>query len=565
MAYRAPVEQIAFILNHVVPFGRLADTERYAEATPETVNAILSEAGKLTSNVIAPLNRAGDLTPARLENGVLRSSPGYADGFRAIAEGGWVGLSADPEYGGMGLPQALNTAVADMMSGACLALQLNPLLTQGQIEALEHHASDEIKALYLPRLTSGDWSGSMNLTEPQAGSDVGALTTRAEPAGDGTYRVTGQKIFITWGDSDVTANVCHLVLARLPDAAPGTRGISLFMVPKFIPDENGDPGARNSLHVVSLEHKLGIHGSPTCVMSFDGAKGWLVGEEHKGMAAMFTMMNAARLGVGTQGVGVAEAALQQAVAYAQDRNQMGPIIGHPDVRRMLATARAEVFAARALCLACATAIDMARATGDDDWAARAAFLTPIAKAYGTDVGCRVADAGVQVHGGMGYIEETGAAQYLRDVRITPIYEGTNGIQAMDLVGRKLADGGDAALRLLDEAGDDARKAHAICPEMADLVWQATEALREGTQAMLDSGMSDRFAGAVPYLHAFARVLGAIYHIRAAGKGGEAERKLARVYITRILPRMYADLAEARAGVADLDAIPDAALAGAASA
>ncbi|MDO5612790.1 MAG: acyl-CoA dehydrogenase [Paracoccus sp. (in: a-proteobacteria)] len=565
MAYRAPVEQIAFILNHVVPFGRLADTDRYAEATPETVSAILSEAGKLTSNVIAPLNRNGDLTPARLENGVLRSSPGYAEGFRAIAEGGWVGLSADPEYGGMGLPQALNTAVADMMSGACLALQLNPLLTQGQIEALEHHASDELKALYLPRLTSGDWSGSMNLTEPQAGSDVGALTTRAEPAGDGTYRVTGQKIFITWGDSDVTANVCHLVLARLPDAAPGTRGISLFMVPKFIPDENGDPGARNSLHVVSLEHKLGIHGSPTCVMSFDGAKGWLVGEEHKGMAAMFTMMNAARLGVGTQGVGVAEAALQQAVAYAQDRNQMGPIIGHPDVRRMLATARAEVFAARALCLACATAIDMARATGDDDWAARAAFLTPIAKAYGTDVGCRVADAGVQVHGGMGYIEETGAAQYLRDVRITPIYEGTNGIQAMDLVGRKLADGGDAALRLLDEAGDDARKAHAICPEMADLVWQATEALREGTQAMLDSGMSDRFAGAVPYLHAFARVLGAVYHIRAAENGGEAERKLARVYISRVLPRMHADLAEARAGVADLDAIPDEALAGAAPA
>ncbi|MDO5706837.1 MAG: acyl-CoA dehydrogenase, partial [Paracoccus sp. (in: a-proteobacteria)] len=467
--------------------------------------------------------------------------------------------------GGMGLPQALNMAVADMMAGACLALQLNPLLTQGQIEALEHHASDEIKELYLPRLTGGDWSGSMNLTEPQAGSDVGALSTRAERADDGTYRVTGQKIFITWGDSDVTANVCHLVLARLPDGAPGTRGISLFMVPKFLPDENGEPGVANSLHVVSLEHKLGIHGSPTCVMSFEGAKGWLVGEEHKGMAAMFTMMNAARLGVGVQGVGVAEAALQQAVEYATERNQMGPIITHPDVRRMLATARAEVFAARAICLGCATALDMARATGDDHWSARAAFLTPIAKAYGTDVGCRVADTGVQVHGGMGYIEETGAAQYLRDVRITPIYEGTNGIQAMDLVGRKLADGGEAALRLLDEAGDEARRAHAVCADLADQVWQATEALREGTQAMLDAGMADRFAGAVPYLSAFARVLGAICHLRAAQAGGEDHKHLARIYITRILPRYAGDLAEARAGVADLDALSDQAMAGAVTA
>ena len=568
MAYRAPVEQIAFILNHVVGFGQLAETERFAEATPETVDAILNEAGKLTSNVLAPLNRAGDLHPARLENGVLRSSPGYAEGFRAIADGGWVGLAADPEYGGMGLPQALNMAVADMMAGACIALQLNPLLTQGQIEALEHHASDELKELYLPRLNSGDWSGSMNLTESQAGSEVGALSTRAEPAGDGTYRVTGQKIFITWGDSDVTANVCHLVLARLPDGGPGTRGISLFMVPKFLPDENGEPGVANSLHVVSLEHKLGIHGSPTCVMSFDGATGWLVGEEHKGMAAMFTMMNAARLGVGMQGVGVAEAALQQAVAYATEREQMGPIIRHPDVRRMLATARAEVFAARAICLSCATALDMARATGDAEWGARAAFLTPIAKAHGTDVGCRVADIGVQVHGGMGYVEETGAAQYLRDVRITPIYEGTNGIQAMDLVGRKLSDGGDAALRILDEILDEARNIKSRQCELsglADLIWQAAETLREGTQAMLDSGLEDRFAGAVPYLHAFARVLGAVSHLRAAAAGGEAQRVLARIYITRVLPRYAADLVEAGAGVDDLNALDDAVMAGAVTA
>ncbi|WP_265500158.1 acyl-CoA dehydrogenase [Paracoccus beibuensis] len=561
MSYKAPVEQIDFILSHVVPFGDLSATSRFAEATAETATAILSEAGKLAQNVLAPLNRAGDEHPARLENGVVRSSPGFAEGFRAIADGGWVGVSADPEYGGMGLPQALNMAVAEMMSGACLALQLNPLLTQGQIEALEHHASDELKALYLPKLIGGEWSGTMNLTEPGAGSDVGALTTRAEPAGDGTYRIRGQKIYITWGDSDVTANTCHLVLARLPGAAKGTRGISLFMVPKLIPDDEGNPGVANSLKVVSLEEKLGIHGSPTCVMSYEGATGWLVGEEHKGMAAMFTMMNVARLGVGMQGVGVAEAALQKAVAYATDRSQMGPIIRHPDVRRMLATARAEVFAARAIGLGCATAIDMARATGEVEHAARAAFLTPIAKAYGTDVGIRVADMGVQVHGGMGYVEETGAAQYLRDVRITSIYEGTNGIQAMDLVGRKLADGGDAALRLLDEVADGAKAAQSAHPDLAHQLWQAAETLREATHALLEREMPDRFAGAVPYLTAFARVLGGHYHLRAAVAGGAAHQALARVFLARVLPRYVGDLAEVQAGVADLLALDDAALAG----
>ena len=559
MAYTAPVKQIEFILNEVVSFPQLAETGVFAEATPETVSAILSEAGKLASEVIAPVNRAGDLTPARLENGKLRSTPGYAEAFRALAEGGWIGVSANPEYGGMGLPQALNMAVMEMVASGCLALQLNPLLTQGQIEALEHHGSDELKALYLPKLISGEWSGTMNLTEPQAGSDVGALTSKAERAGDGTYRVTGQKIFITWGDSDVTENVCHLVLARLPDGGAGTRGISLFMVPKFIPDEAGNPGVANDLRVVSLEHKLGIHGSPTCVMSFEGAKGWLVGEEHKGMAAMFTMMNAARLGVGVQGVAQAEAALQAATSYATERVQMGPIIRHPDVRRMLAESRAEVFAARSICLACATALDMARATGSEEWAARAALLTPIAKAYGTDVGIRVADTAVQIHGGMGYIEETGAAQYLRDVRITAIYEGTNGIQAMDLVGRKLADGGTAAMTLLDEILDGAKAAQASEPELAHQVWQAAETLREATLELLERDLPERFSGAVPYLSAFARVLGAAYHALAAMRGGNAA--LARVYINRILPHYTGDLAAARAGLADLEALDDAVFAG----
>ena len=561
MAYRAPVDDIAFILRSVVPLAPVAATERFAEASDDTAAAVLTEAGRLATEALAPLNRGSDLTPARLENGAVRSSPGFAEGFRAIADGGWVGLSASPDHGGAGLPQTLNVAVGEMLAGACLSLQLNPLLTQGQIEALEHHASDELKAIYLPKLISGEWNGTMNLTEPGAGSDVGALTTRAERAGDGTYRITGQKIFITWGDSDVNENTCHAVLARLPDGGPGTRGISLFMVPKYIPDDNGRPGVGNSLRVVSLEHKMGIHGSPTCVMSYEGATGWLIGEEHKGMAAMFTMMNNARLAVGMQGVAVAEAALQHAAAYAAERVQFAPIIRHADVRRMLATGRAEVFAARAICLACAQALDLAAATGDADCAARAAFLTPIAKAYGTDVGCRVADMGVQVHGGMGFIEETGAAQYLRDVRITPIYEGTNGIQAMDLVGRKMMDGGEMAFRLIDEVLDGAKSAQATLPDLAKAVWDAAETLRDATAALVEAGQQDRFAGAVPYLTAFARVLGAHFHLIAAQAGGDDRRALARIFVTRILPRNAGDLAEARAGVADLEAVPDAAFAG----
>ncbi len=556
MPYRSPVAEIRFILDQVVPLAPVAATEMFAEATGDTVEAILTEAGRLCDEVMAPLNRNGDLTPARLENGVVRTSPGFKEGYQAIAEGGWVAIAATQEFGGMGLPQTLCVAVNDLMSGACLSLQLNPLLTQGQIEALEHHASDELKELYLPKLISGEWSGTMNLTEPQAGSDVGALRTKAEPLGDGTYAVTGQKIFISWGDSDVTANICHLVLARLPDAAPGTKGISLFMVPKFIPDANGNPGVANSLKVVSLEHKMGLHGSPTCVMAFDGATGWMVGEPGKGMAAMFTMMNNARLAVGVQGIGIAEGAYQKALEYAQERVQFAPIIEHADVRRMLAEMKAEVFAARSIALACAVALDMGRATGNDDWAARAALLTPIAKAYGTDIGMWVAEQGVQVHGGMGFIEETGAAQFYRDVRVTAIYEGTNGIQAMDLVGRKMMDQGRAAFRLLQEVEDEAKAARAVLPDLAEDVWAAAETLREATEVLLAQGMQDRFAGAVPYLRAFARVLGAHYHLRAAIAAGadSARAKLAAVYIRRLLPQYAAALAEAREGAEGLYAL-----------
>ena len=510
----------------------------------------------MCDEVMAPLIRNGDLHPAKLENGVVRSSPGFKEAYEQIAEGGWVGISSPVEYGGMGLPLTMAIAVNDMMSGANLALQLNPLLTQGQIDALEHHASDEIKELYLPKLISGEWSGTMNLTEPQAGSDVGALRTKAEPNGDGTYSVTGQKIFISWGDSDMTKNVCHLVLARLPDGAPGTKGISLFMVPKYIPDANGNPGVANSLKVVSLEHKMGLHGSPTCVMSFEGAKGWMVDGPNKGMAAMFTMMNNARLNVGVEGIGIAEGAYQKALAYAQDRVQFKPIIEHADVRRMLASMKAEVFAARSIALACAVAIDMGHATGDEAWTARAALLTPIAKAYGTDTGMWVSDQGIQVHGGMGFIEETGAAQYFRDVRVTAIYEGTNGIQSMDLVGRKMMDGGKAAFRLLQEVEEDAKAGREALPDLADAVWQAAETLREHTEWMIGQDMQDRFAGSVPYLKAFARVLGAHFHLRAAIAEGAGSRhaKLAAVYIRRLLPQFAAALAEAREGAEGLYAL-----------
>ena len=564
MPYRAPVSEFAFIFDHVVGYDQVAGTELFAEAGRDTAEAILTEAGRLCDQVLAPLQRVGDLHPARLENGVVRTSPGFAEGYRALAEGGWCGISASPEWGGMGLPTTLTMAVNDMMAGACLSLQLNPLMTQGQIEALEHHASDALKALYIPKLVSGDWCGTMNLTEPQAGSDVGALRTKAEPNGDGTHAISGQKIFISWGDNDFSGNVCHLVLARLPDAPEGTRGISLFMVPKLVPDAEGNPGRANALRVVSLEHKLGLHGSPTAVMEYDRATGWMVGEPHGGLKAMFTMMNNARLGVGTQGIGAAEGAWQQALAFAQERRQgraggSGTIIEHADVRRMLAGMKAELFAARAIALACAVATDMARAMGDGNCAARAAFLTPIAKAYGTDTGISVAQAGIQVHGGMGFIEETGAAQYLRDVRVTAIYEGTNGIQAMDLVGRKLADGGEAACRLLEEVQAGAEAARPRLPDLAGEVWGAAETLREATEALLAQPAEARNAAAVAYLRAFALVLGGHFHLKAAlAEAAPGPRtRLARVHIRRLLPEHAGLLAAIGEAGADILALsPD---------
>jgi len=549
--YQAPVSEIQFCLNHVLGFDRLAKTERFAEATGETAEAILTEAARLCEDVLNPLQRAGDQHPARLENGVVRCSPGFREGYQAIAGGGWVGIAADPAFGGMGLPLALASCVGEMMGSACMALHLAPLLAQGQIEAVECHASDTIKALYLPKLISGEWTATMNLTEPQAGSDVGALRTRAEPAGGGTYRVTGQKIFITYGDHDVAENICHMVLARLPDGAAGTRGLSLFLVPKFIPDARGNPGVGNSLKPISLEHKMGLHGSPTAVMEFDAATGWLIGEEHGGMAAMFTMMNSARLGVAIQGVSVAEASYQKALEFARERRQ-GPtaeqgedaIIGHADVRRMLMRMKVLTLAARALCLDLAVSLDMATATGDAGWVARAAFLTPLAKSFASDTGCDVADIGIQVHGGMGFIEETGAAQYFRDARVTRIYEGTNGIQAMDLVGRKLRDGGAAAFALLDEISK-------TDPSLASAVAD----LRATTQAVLEMpDINDRCAGAVAYQRAFALLLGGHYLFCAASDGDSRRTALARFYAAHLLPEVAALCASARVGAEGLYAL-----------
>lgn len=559
MPYHAPANDFQFILEHIVDYSRVMQTNRFSDVDIDIVSAILAEAAKLSSDVIAPLNKGSDTNGATLNNGIVTTSPGFAQAFAQIAEGGWIGMLADPEHGGMGLPLSVATAVNEMMAGACLSLSLNPLMSQGQIEALEHHASDEIKSLYLPHLLSGAWQGTMNLTESGAGSDVGALRTKAERNADGTYNITGQKIFITWGDNDFGGNICHLVLARLPDGAPGTKGISLFMVPKFIPNAGGSLGEPNTLSVVSLEHKLGIHGSPTCVMDYNNAKGWLVGGEHEGMKCMFTMMNNARLGVAVQGVGIAEAATQSALAYALDRTQgrspieggSGTIADHADVRRMLATMRADTFVARSIALACGIALDL----GHEDAGQKAlgSFLIPIAKAFGTDTGHDVAQMGVQVHGGMGYIEETGAAQFARDARITSIYEGTNGIQAMDLVSRKLMDDGEAAFALLDEIETFAEAARAQRPELAKRVWDAAETLREGVEAVIALPLNDRFAGAVPFLRAFARVLGGHYHLKAAlAEGRDSKRaKLAAFYIQRLLPEHGPLLAQARLGASGL--------------
>jgi alkylation response protein AidB-like acyl-CoA dehydrogenase len=578
-AYTAPIEDMRFTLSHLADLNSIAALPGYEDATPDLIDAVLKEAGRLAGEVLAPLNHSGDREGASFENGVVRTATGFPDAYRQYVEGGWGSLPFDPEFGGQGLPWTLATAVQEMWNAANMSFSLAPLLTQGAVELLQVHGSAAQKATYLPNLISGHWTGTMNLTEPQAGSDVGALKTRAERAGD-HYLITGQKIYITWGEHDCADNIVHMVLARLPDAPAGTRGISLFIVPKFLVNADGTLGQRNDLRCVSLEHKLGINASPTAVMAYGdsgGAIGYLVGAENRGMECMFTMMNNARISVGVQGLAIAERAYQQARDFARERIQSReidsrdgpgvPIIRHPDVRRMLLTMKSHIEAMRALAYTGAAALD--RAKRDPDPAARSAaqaridLLTPIIKAWLTDCGCEIASLGVQVHGGMGFIEETGAAQHYRDARILPIYEGTNGIQAIDLIGRKvLRDGGDAAKALFSEirgelGGSDARPARAVLTALKDLE-AATDWLVERGAADIQAAA----AAASPYLRLFGTVAGGwlmaradaaarrALHGKEAGHNStflNAKVASAQFYAENILPRAAADFAAATRG------------------
>lgn len=568
-AYHAPLADMRFVLNHVIGLETLAALPECAGADPELVEAVLEEAGRLAAGEMAPLNRLGDCQGAQLQaDGTVRTPPGFAAAWRLFVAGGWNGLPCAPEYGGQGLPWLVGLAVQEIWQAANMAFALCPMLNQGAVELLEAHADPALKARYLPKMVSGVWTGTMNLTEPAAGSDLAAIRSRARPEGE-HYRITGQKIFITYGEHDLAENIIHLVLARLPDAPAGTRGLSLFLVPKFLPDAQGNPGVRNDLKAVSLERKLGIHASPTAVMSFGdqgGAIGWLVGAENRGLEGMFTMMNNARLSVGLQGVAIAERAWQQARAYARERIQgravgaamdgSGPILHHPDVRRMLMTMKALTEAGRALVARAAWAIDVGRRHPDRQTAAAARasldLLTPVVKGWCTDMGCEVASLGVQVHGGMGFIEETGAAQHYRDARIAPIYEGTNGIQAADLVFRKLArDGGAAARAFLAEMMAESEEPQAL-PALAAALKESCARLERATGVMVArtaTAPAAAAATAFPYLHLFGYCAGGMMlarsariaaALRAAGRGDpdwlEAKIITARFYLSQILPR-----------------------------
>jgi len=552
MTYRAPVTDIAFALKHSAGFGSALAEGLYGDLDEDVVDAVLAEAGRFASDIIAPLNTVGDRQGARFKDGIVTTPDGWRQAYRDWAAAGWNGLSAPTEWGGQGLPHAINSACNEMWNSASLAFGIGVILTMGAVEALMAHGSERLKKIYVPKLVSGEWTGTMQLTEPQAGSDVGALRTKAERAGDGTYRLTGQKIFITYGEHDLTDNIIHFVLARLPDAPAGTRGLSLFLVPKFLPNADGSPGARNDVRAHSIEHKLGIHASPTCTMVYGdqgGAIGYLIGEENRGMACMFTMMNQARLAVALQGVAIAERSTQQALAYARDRKQgraagakevSSAIIAHPDVRRMLLSMRSQTRAARAICYATAVAIDRAHRSADehDRQAAqeRASLLTPVAKAYATDVGVEVSSLGIQVHGGMGYIEETGAAQHYRDARITAIYEGTNGIQAIDLVTRKLplAQGATAKGHVAELRRTVERVRAANNPAFGATgarLGEAVDSLERTTSWLLGRSLDDAsLAGATPYLRLFATATGgallAEEALAAARVGSEPEGRIA---------------------------------------
>jgi len=585
MPYRSPVGDILFSLDAVADLKGMISNGLAGDLDWDAVTSIVGEAGRFATEEVAPLNRPGDLNGARYENGVVTTAPGFADVYRRWAEAGWNGVSAPAEFGGMGLPHLVNVACTEIWNGASMGFALCPLLTEGAIGALKAYGSRELLDRYLAPMVSGRWTGTMNLTEPQAGSDLNAVRTRAERADDGSYRLFGQKIFITYGEHDMAENIVHLVLARLPGAPAGTRGLTLFLAPKFLVSADGSLGERNDLRCAGIEHKLGIHASPTCVMVYgdnEGAKAWRVGEENRGLAAMFVMMNAARLAVGTQGVAIGERAYQQALSYARERRQgrganggegMVPIIGHADVQRMLMTMKANVQAARGVCHLTGVSLDLAShaETQAERQAAanRAALLTPIAKAFSTDIGDEATSLGVQVHGGMGFIEETGAAQHMRDSRIAAIYEGANGIHGIDLVQRKLplANGETARKEIAgirEIASDVAGRGGLGFGATAERLGEAADALEESTRLMLDwlgSDQNSALAGASPYLRLFGLALGGACLARAGlAAEGLAEEGDKSEFGRVGLARFYAEkLAVAAPGLARAIASGGAAL------
>ena len=580
--FRPPSSDMNFILEHVVGYRDVAALPGFEHADLETVSGLLDEAADFMSKVVAPTNRIGDKVGAQHDGkGNVTLPPEFKKAYDTYVESGWNTLQFPEQYGGGGFPSVVGLALQEMLQSSNMAFALCPLLTQGAIDALLHYGSDEQKNAYLPKMVSGEWTGTMNLTEPQAGSDVGALTTKAVPNGDGTYAITGQKIYITWGEHDMAEQIVHLVLARTPGAPAGTRGISCFIVPKFILDENGNPGERNAVTALSIEHKMGIHGSPTCVLNYEGATGYLIGEENMGMRIMFVMMNVARLSVGMQGVALSERAFQQSLAYAKDRRQGlaigatgkdSAIIEFPDVRRMILTQKASIAAIRRLMLLNASYMDIASHHPDAAERTRATeivgLLTPICKSFGTDVGNELTSIGLQVHGGMGFIEETGAAQHVRDIRIAAIYEGTNGIQAADLVGRKLGvrDGASVMefiaqirgiLGDLDAAGADFAS---IRTELARQI----DALETATTWMLRTGVADPNAvlsGSSPYLRMWGLVTSAWLLARSAlaaapldADTAKEQLVMARFFAEQLLPACAGLLGAATAGSRDLYAL-----------
>jgi alkylation response protein AidB-like acyl-CoA dehydrogenase len=582
--YHAPQRDMRFVLHELLEVEKLAELPGYAEATADVIDAVIEEGAKFCENVLFPINRTGDEEGCVYENGVVRTPTGFKEAYDRFVEGGWTGLAADPAHGGQGLPKAIKLVVDEMVCSANLAFSNYPGLSASAYLAIEAHAPDELKALYLPQLAAGTWSGTMCLTEPQCGTDLGLIRTRAEPNGDGTYQITGTKIFITSGEQDLTENIVHLVLARLPDAPKGTRGISLFLVPKLLPKEDGTPGPRNGVMCAGIEHKMGINGSATCVMNFEGATGWLLAEPHRGMRAMFTMMNDARLDVGLQGLAIAETAYQSAVAYARERLQSraltgaqqpaqpaDPIIVHPDVRRMLLTMRASSEGGRALAYWIGMSLDLAKKHPDQETRQTAddliALLTPIMKAYFTDQGSACANLGVQVMGGHGYIRESGMEQLVRDVRITQLYEGANGIQALDLVGRKLGAHYGRLLRSFFHPVMAFIERHQADPGLGEFVLPLAKAyarLQQVTLHVAQQGLRDpNEAGAASYdyLRLFALVALAYLWARmvqvakaklAAGANGEtafyeAKVRTARFFMTKILPESGALFAQIMAG------------------